>query len=103
MDSHRLIKFTDAPFLFFFSKISSHPLLLQLLFLGEVGGAGEEKELFSFLLCTFLLYPKSIIFLLFFSLSFMLDFPQMSANLLMSLHFGKGEIKLLIGSYRVLI
>ena len=46
---------------------------------------------------------KSIIFLLFFSLSFMLGFLPMSANLSMSLHFGEGEIKLLIGSYRVLI
>lgn len=44
MDSHRLIKFTDAPFLFFFSKISSHPLLLQLLFLGE--GGGRKRILF---------------------------------------------------------
>ena len=53
---------------------------------------------FFFLLCS-----KSIIFLLFFNLSFMLGFLRMSGNLLMSLHFGEEEIKLLIGSCSVLI
>lgn len=84
MDFHKLIKFTDAPFFFLIPQ-------------------EKKKNNFFFLSFFFLLCSKSIIFLLFFSLSFMLGFLQMSGNLLMSLHFGEEEIKLLIGSCCVLI